>query len=242
MSLVSWFPVSVSLHILFYADTFSWSGCQNWDGCGNIQRGKPVISWKQKICCECWERFREMTSSTKSSWHDIMITLSDAVKNHIRARHLYPRKQGKSCFLSVSEIPVWKMVEETFLYPDVSTPHRSDENKIVLRKKFYWPVGIHGRNGALCFSVTVIYDWLNRRIITAFPTTWIFKTFIFKFAKRNSNIWEICGCRTKSRESWLGPKSLFSLSLRLEVCSMSGNYFKTVIQYSGWAIFGVCPR
>ena len=110
-----------------------------------------------------------MTSSTKSSWHDI--TLSDAVKNHIRARHLYQRKQGKSCFLSVSEIPVWKMVEETFLYPDISTPHRSDENKIVLRKKFYSPVGIHGRNGALCFSVTVIYDWLDRRIITAFPTT-----------------------------------------------------------------------
>ena len=198
-----------------------------------IENKKHVVSVK--------ERFSEMTPSTKSSWHDI--TLSDAVKNHIRARHLYPRKQGKSCFLSVSEIPVWKMVEETFLYPDVSTPHRSDENKIVLRKKFYWPVGIHGRNGALCFSVTVIYDWLYRRVITAFPTTWIFKTFIFKFAQRNSNIWEICGCRTKSRESWLGPKSLFSLILHLEVCSISGNYFKTVIQYSGWAIiFGVCPR
>lgn len=92
------------------------------------------------------------------------------------------------------------------------------------------------------FFCDVIYDWLDRRIIIAFPTTWIFKTFIFKFAQRNSNIWEICGCRTKSRESWLGPKSLFSLTLRLEVCSMSGNYFKTVIQYSGWAIFGVCPR
>ena len=180
-----------------------------------------------------------MTLSTKSSWHDV--TLNDAVKNHIRASHLYPRKQGKSCFLLVSEITVWKMVEETFLYPDISTPHRSDENKIVLRKKFHSPVGIHGGNGAMFFC-DVIYDWLNRRIITAFPTTWIFKTFIFKFAQRNSNIWEICGCRTKSRESWLGPKSLFSLTLRLEVCSMSGNYFKTVIQYSGWAIFGVCPR
>lgn len=207
---------------------------------GTFSGGNLWLVENKKYVVSVRERFREMTSSTKSSWHDI--TLSDAVKNHIRARHLYPRKQGKSCFLSVSEIPVWKMVEETFLYPDVSTPHRSDENKIVLRKKFYWPVGIHGRNGALCFSVTVIYDWLDRRIIIAFPTTWIFKTFIFKFAQRNSNIWEICGCRTKSRESWLGPKSLFSLTLRLEVCSISGNYFKTVIQYSGWAIFGVCPR
>ena len=119
---------------------------------GTFSGGNLWLVENKKYVVSVRERFREMTSSTKSSWHDI--TLSDAVKNHIRARHLYPRKQGKSCFLSVSEIPVWKMVEETFLYPDVSTPHRSDENKIVLRKKFYWPVGIHGRNGALCFSVT----------------------------------------------------------------------------------------
>ena len=133
----------------------------------SVENKKHVVSVK--------ERFSAMTLSTKSSWHDV--TLNDAVKNHIRASHLYPRKQGKSCFLLVSEITVWKLVEKTFLYPDISTPHRSDENKIVLRKKFHSPVGIHGRNGALCFSVTVIYDWLNRRIITAFPTTWRFKTF-----------------------------------------------------------------
>ena len=99
----------------------------------SVENKKHVVSVK--------ERFSAMTLSTKSSWHDV--TLNDAVKNHIRASHLYPRKQRKSCFLSVSEITVWKMVEETFLYPDISTPHRSDENKIVLRKKFHSPVGIH---------------------------------------------------------------------------------------------------
>lgn len=207
---------------------------------GTLSGGNLWLVENKKYVVSVRERFREMTSSTKSSWHDI--TLSDAVKNHIRARHLYPRKQGKSCFLSVSEIPVWKMVEETFLYPDVSTPHRSDENKIVLRKKFLLASWHPWKKWSAMFFCDVIYDWLDRRIIIAFPKTWIFKTFIFKFAKRNSNIWEICGCRTKSRESWLGPKSLFSLTLRLEVCSISGNYFKTVIQYSGWAIFGVCPR
>lgn len=110
----------------------------------SVENKKHIVSVK--------ERFSAMTLSTKSSWHDV--TLNNAVKNHIRASHLYPRKQGKSCFLLVSEITVWKMVEETFLYPDISTPHRSDENKIVLRKKFHSPVGIHGGNGALCFSVT----------------------------------------------------------------------------------------
>ena len=43
------------------------------------------------------------------------------------------------------------MVEETFLNPDVETPHRSDENRIVLQKKFSSPVGVHGRNGTPCF-------------------------------------------------------------------------------------------
>ena len=83
---------------------------------------------------------------------------------------MYPGEQGKSRFLSTCDTNIWKMVEETFLNPDVTTPHRCDENKIVLRKKFPRPVGVHGRNGALCFFVTVIYDKSDRRIVTAFPT------------------------------------------------------------------------
>ena len=119
------------------------------------------------------ERCSEMASSTRSWMHEITCTLNN-VKEHIRARHMYPGEQGKSCFLSTCEITVWKMVEETFLNPDVTTRHRSDENRIVLRKKFLWPVGVHGRNRALCFFVTVIYDKSDRRIVTAFPTAWIF--------------------------------------------------------------------
>ena len=119
------------------------------------------------------ERCSEMASSTRSWMHDITSTLNN-VKEHIRANHMYPGEQGKSCFLSTCETTVWKMVEETFLNPDVTTRHRSDENRIVLRKKFLWPVGVHGRNRALCFFVTVIYDKSDRRIVTAFPTAWIF--------------------------------------------------------------------
>ena len=83
---------------------------------------------------------------------------------------MYPREQGKSCFLSTCDTTVWKMVEETFLNSDVETPHRSDENRIVLQKKFSSPACVHGRNGTPCFFLTVIYDNLNRRIVTAFPT------------------------------------------------------------------------
>ena len=83
--------------------------------------------------------------------HDITCTLNDNVKEHIRESHMYPGKQGKSCFLSTCDTTVWKMVEETFLNPDVETPHRSDENRIVLRKKFLSPVGVHGRNGTKLF-------------------------------------------------------------------------------------------
>ena len=121
------------------------------------------------------ESCSEMASSTGSCIHDITCTLNN-VKEHIRANHMYPGEQGKSRFLSTCDTNIWKMVEETFLNPDVTTPHRCDENKIVLRKKFPWPVGVHGRNGALCFFVTVIYDKSDRRIVTAFPTRWIFKT------------------------------------------------------------------
>ena len=71
-----------------------------------------------------------MISSTKSWMHDITCTLNDNVKEHIRANHMYPREQGKSCFLSTCDTTVWKMVEETFLNSDVETPHRSDENHV----------------------------------------------------------------------------------------------------------------
>ena len=121
------------------------------------------------------ESCSEMASSTGSCIHDITCTLNN-VKEHIRANHMYPGEQGKSRFLSTCDTNIWKMVEETFLNPDVTTPHRCDEKKIVLRKKFPRPVGVHGRNEALCFFVTVIYDKSDRRIVTAFPTRWIFKT------------------------------------------------------------------
>ena len=68
--------------------------------------------------------------------HDTTCMLNN-VKEHIRANHMYPGEQGKSCFLSTCETTVWKIVEETFLNPDVTTPHRSDGNRIVFAKEIF---------------------------------------------------------------------------------------------------------
>ena len=68
--------------------------------------------------------------------HDISCTLNDNVKEHIRANHMHPREQGKSCFFAACDTTVWKMVEEAFLNPDVATPHRSDEKGLFSERNF----------------------------------------------------------------------------------------------------------
>ena len=117
----------------------------------------------------CRKDSSKMETSTRR-WID-GITLSDAVKNHIKSGHMFPPIQGKSCFLSSDETVVWKMVQDSFSHPDISKQHESKVNRVVLQKHFPAPVGIHGRNGSSCFFVTVIYDIADQRIITAFPTT-----------------------------------------------------------------------
>lgn len=98
------------------------------------------------------------------------ITLSTGVKNHIKKNHMLPAKQGKSYFLSSEETSVWRLIQETCNSPDILTPHCSDANRYVLKKKFNAPVGIHGRTGAVCLFVTVICDVKEQRVVTAFPT------------------------------------------------------------------------
>ena len=130
-----------------------------------------MISPNKKLIGSFSERCSKMTSSSKSWMRDITYTLKDDVKEHIRASHMDPGEQGKSCFYAAGETIVWKMIEETLHNQDVKTPHRSYKNRIVFQKKFSSPVGKHGRNGAPCSSVTVIYDTLDQSIVTAFPTT-----------------------------------------------------------------------
>ena len=144
---------------------------------GSLEQFAPDLSVetcdqsKKKLIESFSERCSEMTSSSKSWMRDITRSLKDDVKEHIRASHMDPGEQGKSCFYAAGETVVWKMIEETLHNQDVKTPHRSYKNRIVFQKKFSSPVGKHGRNGAPCSSVTVIYDTLDQSIVTAFPTT-----------------------------------------------------------------------
>ena len=111
-----------------------------------------------------------MAIRLRKRWKD-GFTLNDKVKKHIKDDHVFPGKQRKSYFLFRDEIPVWKLVQDTFENPDISTPHWTDGNRYVLQKKFNSPVGIHGKTELQCFSVTVIYDAQDQEIITAYPTT-----------------------------------------------------------------------
>ena len=96
--------------------------------------------------------------------------LSDILKKHVRKNHLLPVKQGKSYFLSSQELSVWGLVQEACNCPDTVTPHRSDVNRYVLKKRFNAPVGIHGKTGSPCECLTVIYDITYQRVVTAFPS------------------------------------------------------------------------
>ena len=97
-------------------------------------------------------------------------SLTTEAKDHIKKNHMSPTKQGKSYFLSSEETFVWRLIQVTCNFPDISMSHRSDANRHVLKKKFNVPVGIHGKTGRVCLSVTVIYDIEEQRIVTAFPT------------------------------------------------------------------------
>jgi len=97
--------------------------------------------------------------------------LNDGVKKHVKKNHMLPAaKQGKSHFISSEEAFVWRSVQEVCNCPDFVTPHRSHANRVVLKKKFNAPVGIHGKTGSPCVCVIVIYDIKKQGVVTAFPS------------------------------------------------------------------------
>ena len=77
----------------------------------------------------------------------------------------FPEGKGKACLFQINEAE-----KQTFKNPDVIKKHRTKKKKKrVCKKKFGFPVGIYGCSGALCFSVVVIFDLRDNRIITDFP-------------------------------------------------------------------------
>ena len=96
--------------------------------------------------------------------------LSDALKKHVKTNHMLPVKQGKSYFLSPEEASVWRLIEEACNCPDSVTPHRSDVNRYVLKKRFNAPVGTHGETGLPCVCLIVILGIKDQTVVTAFPS------------------------------------------------------------------------
>ena len=108
-------------------------------------------------------------SDSPRSWVD-GVTLTDSVKEKIRAKHMRPGIQGKSLFFSSDESVVWNLVKATLIQPDVLKPHSSNYKKVVLQRRFSSTVGYLGCDGTECFCVTVIFHKVDQRIITAYPT------------------------------------------------------------------------
>ena len=95
------------------------------------------------------------------------------VMEHISRNHMQPSQlSGKSYFICNDKQYVFaKFVRETMNKPDKSFPHKRYKKRGVRQKTFKQQVGVHGLRKVPCYTVTVIYDRTNYKVITAFPTT-----------------------------------------------------------------------
>ena len=95
------------------------------------------------------------------------------VMEHISRNHMQPSQlSGKSYFICNDKQYVYeKFVRETMNKPDKSFPHKRYNKRGVRQKTFTEQVGVHGLRKVPCYTVTVIYDRTNYKVITGFPTT-----------------------------------------------------------------------
>ena len=89
--------------------------------------------------------------------------------DHIAQNHMFNRKDGKSFFKSTKLRDIWRLVQKTLTCPDEEGEDKSNKNKLVVKKSFYTPIGVHGFTQANCYTVKVVYDQIKRRLITAYP-------------------------------------------------------------------------
>ena len=94
------------------------------------------------------------------------------VIEHIERHHMaHSQRRDKSYFVSNDKGFIYnQLVQETMKRPDKSMPHRKLHKRGVRQKTFSDIVGVHGLSKDACYTVTVIYDTTNHKLITAFPT------------------------------------------------------------------------
>ena len=91
------------------------------------------------------------------------------VMEHIARNHMvHSQRRDKSYFVSNDKAFIYeRLVKETMKRPDKSVPHRRLHNRGVRQKTFSEIVGVHGLSKDACYTVTVIYDTTNHKLITA---------------------------------------------------------------------------
>ena len=89
---------------------------------------------------------------------------------HVRGNHMGNGKEYKSIFKATKLCEIWSLVYITLTCPNEEFKDRSKKDRLVVKKSFDTPIGVHGFTRAECYTVKVVYDQRKRRLITAYPT------------------------------------------------------------------------
>ena len=79
-------------------------------------------------------------------------------------------KAGKSNFITTKISEILSLIDRTLTCPDEEVRDKSNKDRLVLKKSFDTPIGVHGWTRANCYTVKVVYDQRERLIVTAYPT------------------------------------------------------------------------
>jgi len=82
---------------------------------------------------------------------------------------MFKRKYRKSIFKDTKLSDILNLVKRTLTRPDEKVKDKSNKDRLVFKKHFNSPIGFHGFSGAECHTVKVVYDVLQRRLVTAYP-------------------------------------------------------------------------
>ena len=88
---------------------------------------------------------------------------------HVKENHMLNGKDGKSIFNATKLCDILSLVYTTLSCPDEEVKDKSNKDRLVLKTSFNTPIGVHGFSRAECHTVKVVYDVLERRLLTAYP-------------------------------------------------------------------------
>ena len=131
------------------------------------------VSLKKTISCQPFKSWPITAFLVEIDQQPFVKWKIDVIE-HIERHHMaHSQRRDKCYFVSIDKGFIYnQLVRETMKRPDKSMPHRKLHKKGVRQKTFSEIVGVHGLSKDACYTVTVIYDTTNHKLITAFPTIW----------------------------------------------------------------------